>query len=172
MFSFDVLIETQWNVKKCFIASSAPVKPCINRNIVECKVRCGCASGNRGTGINRNIVECKDRSSTARWQQHCVLIETQWNVKTDILFQMDSFKAVLIETQWNVKLNADKIKEIADKVLIETQWNVKSFCYRFVLPYLRINRNIVECKDSQKNCRRNLMNSINRNIVECKENCR
>ena len=31
----------------------------INRNILECKVRCGCASGNRGTGINRNILECK-----------------------------------------------------------------------------------------------------------------
>ena len=31
-----------------------------------------------------------------------------------------------------------------------------------------INRNIVECKDMEKNCMRRWKRSINRNIVECK----
>ena len=54
-----------------------------------------------------------------------VLIETLWNVKTDILFSTNLVAFVLIETLWNVK---------------------SSILYKHSgCPYC-INRNIVECK--------------------------
>ena len=61
-----VLIETYWNVKSSRLATGA-LKFSINRNILECKVRCGCVVGDRGTGINRNILECKDFWSASQF---------------------------------------------------------------------------------------------------------
>ena len=60
------------------------------------------------TGINRNIVECKESntqisSMLRRW----VLIETLWNVKSDMAELMAGEEAVLIETLWNVKVDSD-----------------------------------------------------------------
>ena len=60
----------------------------------------------------------------------------------------DAADNVLIETLWNVKLPNTVVAVIGSLVLIETLWNVKSQKQRFqTSPGLRINRNIVECKD-------------------------
>ena len=60
------------------------------------------------TGINRNIVECKDSTGDSIiggvW---IVLIETLWNVKSDMAELMAGEAAVLIETLWNVKVDSD-----------------------------------------------------------------
>ena len=55
-----------------------------------------------------------------------VLIETYWNVKFHNLCSLDSDRSVLIETYWNVK--------------------IPSF-HSLLSMLLRINRNILECKD-------------------------
>ena len=56
---------------------------------------------------------------------HIVLIETQWNVKKDVVDAMQKTRQVLIETQWNVKWLIEDLKKLEVVVLIETQWNVK-----------------------------------------------
>ena len=55
-------------------------------------------------------------------------------------------RAELIETLWNVnvKLFAQFVLDIHE--LIETLWNVNKNLDRLQEAYLRINRNIVECK--------------------------
>ena len=79
--NFSVLIETLWNVKSCRTASAVGKEKvlietlwnvkehirlcfqshvcCINRNIVECKVRMESRCSRFRFCINRNIVECK-----------------------------------------------------------------------------------------------------------------
>ena len=59
------------------------------------------------TGINRNIVECKENTLTKPIQNPFVLIETLWNVKSDMAELMAGEEAVLIETLWNVKVDSD-----------------------------------------------------------------
>ena len=58
------------------------------------------------TGINRNIVECKGISFPFSTNLKFVLIETLWNVKSDMAELMAGEEAVLIETLWNVKVSA------------------------------------------------------------------
>ena len=54
-------------------------------------------------------------------------------------------------------------------VLIETLWNVKiTFPLMINRQYIRINRNIVECKVVKSKNIIIFFYSINRNIVECK----
>ena len=78
-------------------------------------------------GINRNIVECKACRQLTRYCTVLVLIETLWNVKMDTLF----------------------LTNLAVFVLIETLWNVKKGVFVFSRTLrVRINRNIVECKDA------------------------
>ena len=59
------------------------------------------------TGINRNIVECKDGIPEYLQSHRNVLIETLWNVKSDMAELMAGEEAVLIETLWNVKVDSD-----------------------------------------------------------------
>ena len=83
-----------------------------------------------GISINRNILECK---GCIHFPERCrvlVLIETYWNVKSSAPALYASFRTVLIETYWNVKAEFSKI------------------IYHSVS---RINRNILECKEAQKN---------------------
>ena len=76
---------------------------------------------------------------------------------------------VLIETYWNVKISIKIRKNIAKTVLIETYWNVKTVQNNPTLNYIRINRNILECK--VKSAVRLIFHTcrINRNILECKD---
>ena len=53
--------------------------------------------------INRNILECKVVNITERFDFAIVLIETYWNVKTKAADQVIDPAKVLIETYWNVK---------------------------------------------------------------------
>ena len=99
----------------------------INRNIVECKdirqmpsICCPCIR------INRNIVECKGISEYDGENPKGVLIETLWNVKDAVDWQLVAQLVVLIETLWNVK---------------------RYFRRSCLLCYQSINRNIVECKE-------------------------
>ena len=62
---------------------------------------------------------------------------------------------VLIETLWNVKIEYLPPYSSASFVLIETLWNVKLFKNRKCIAYLRINRNIVECKGEKVLAARN-----------------
>ena len=59
------------------------------------------------TGINRNIVECKEIIFDVIFTLDVVLIETLWNVKSDMAELMAGEEAVLIETLWNVKVDSD-----------------------------------------------------------------
>ena len=142
----------------------------INRNIVECKEGQEFGYTIGSYGINRNIVECKVLNCRQRVDAFCVLIETSWNVKT---------------------VKADNIS-LGNVVLIETSWNVKRGATGTITWLIRINRNIVECKDQSRwcflpECIRVLIETswnvkdkprllavpafrINRNIVECKGN--
>ena len=141
-----VLIETSWNVKgRKFEYSCMPVR-CINRNIVECKEQLRVILGDQNDGINRNIVECKGGHRRGE----------------------ERIAEVLIETSWNVKYKASEYNFMSKLVLIETSWNVKSYLWQCKPQILRINRNIVECKD-RRYCRSYFSGyCINRNIVECK----
>ena len=57
--------------------------------------------------INRNIVECKEEVEDLVIRLDKVLIETLWNVKSDMAELMAGEEAVLIETLWNVKVDSD-----------------------------------------------------------------
>ena len=61
---------------------------CINRNIVECKDVSGKSCLMLLSRINRNIVECKERIRYLKRGYGNVLIETLWNVKLDISFEV------------------------------------------------------------------------------------
>ena len=122
--------------------------PSINRNILECKD----ISENRKiiiqTSINRNILECKEVGDGSWTGWPSVLIETYWNVKP-WQFPLPIWPVwVLIETYWNVKINTHCIVSMIG---------------------LRINRNILECKDQLKRILFWFANGINRNILECKD---
>ena len=68
------------------------LKQGINRNILECKVRCFNISIRTTQSINRNILECKVRSGRYLNDGFAVLIETYWNVKKDdLVFLKNSF---------------------------------------------------------------------------------
>ena len=59
--------------------------------------------------------------------------------------------------------------DVEHGVLIETLWNVKiTFPLMINRQYIRINRNIVECKVVKSKNIIIFFYSINRNIVECK----
>ncbi len=57
-----------------------------------------------------------------------------------------SEERVLIETYWNVKSNLVADPSGADPVLIETYWNVKLGTTAAMSLTSGINRNILECK--------------------------
>ena len=78
-----------------------------------------------------------------------VLIETLWNVKKEQQKAAQDMTLVLIETLWNVKVLIQlSIYKIRSVVLIETLWNVKFLTQHLSrLGRVRINRNIVECKE-------------------------
>ena len=78
-----------------------------------------------------------------------VLIETLWNVKKEQQKAAQDMTLVLIETLWNVKVLIQlSIYKIRSVVLIETLWNLKFLTQHLSrLGRVRINRNIVECKE-------------------------
>ena len=120
----------------------------INRNIVECKCPCRCASFLLSYfvlietlwNVNTNV-------ELLQQKQKAVLIETLWNVNFDFETGVIDQGAVLIETLWNVNINTICDINERSQVLIETLWNVNivSLTMSLVLPF-SINRNIVECK--------------------------
>ena len=127
--------------------------PCINRNIVECKVRKVGFIFDFSSSINRNIVECKD-----------VL---------DLDFKIITF-LVLIETSWNVKCLPQTIRILRPHCINRNIVECKDiYSFDRMIEERRINRNIVECKVSYSTEDRRDIISINRNIVECKasRNC-
>ena len=67
---------------------------CINRNIVECKAARNPDVRRSSESINRNIVECKDTTLQTVKGYNKVLIETLWNVKNYLRFNI-SFSASL-----------------------------------------------------------------------------
>ena len=78
----------------------------------------------------------------------CVLIETLWNVKSHASSNISICTPVLIETLWNVKSHMVLACYPDHAVLIETLWNVKDVeISHYLNGLLRINRNIVECKE-------------------------
>ena len=52
-------------------------------------------------------MECKEHSGRFSELSEYVLIETLWNVKSDMAELMAGEEAVLIETLWNVKVDSD-----------------------------------------------------------------
>ena len=143
-----VLIETLWNVKQ-WMKLKSYANSSINRNIVECKEMSGFDVSDNAICINRNIVECKEVNYHIEKEFDSVLIETLWNVKKEQQKAAQDMTLVLIETLWNVKVLIQlSIYKIRSVVLIETLWNVKFLTQHLSrLGRVRINRNIVECKE-------------------------
>ena len=75
--------------------------------------------------INRYIMECKFFTHPRKQSSLSELIDTLWNVNTGISGTPSRFCPELIDTLWNV--------------------NTRRLHY-IQLPYLRINRYIMECK--------------------------
>ena len=79
------------NIVECKVyTASGAVSPAarINRNIVECKATCRCGCTAAPLRINKNIVECKALKLAKDMIELRVLIETLWNVKLDISFEV------------------------------------------------------------------------------------
>ena len=74
--------------------------------------------------FNRNIVECKSIQFNSNAIRINVLIETLWNVNTNIYKYENAGKNVLIETLWNVNTVRFRSSSRTLGVLIETLWNV------------------------------------------------
>ena len=71
------IVECKGAFKPLFVMSALG----INRNIVECKEITCLNFGWKVIRINRNIVECKEIHAYLKLQTSYVLIETLWNVK-------------------------------------------------------------------------------------------
>ena len=93
-------------------------------------------------------MECKDFPVTNAQAANVVLIETYWNVKTDVPSVLPDAARVLIETYWNVKTDDNMMGELSE---------------------VRINRNILECKGDFSIAHFYPPVCINRNILECKD---
>ena len=97
----------------------------INRYIMECKLNPFTAFLAAPFRINRYIMECKftfnHSSPPIRLFE---LIDTLWNVNKEILIS-----------------NTQDITE-----LIDTLWNVNKSSASCIVPLIRINRYIMECK--------------------------
>ena len=94
------------NIVECkvrIILSCLDCPDCINRNIVECKEITIHLHSEHGLRINRNIVECKETGVLTQPVNPGVLIETLWNVKMCSTYSAQPLLTVLIETLWNVK---------------------------------------------------------------------
>ena len=63
---------------------------CINRNIVECKLKMKREKLYMTHRINRNIVECKCAVQLSNVQTAGVLIETLWNVNYGTCYVLDA----------------------------------------------------------------------------------
>ena len=70
-------------------------------------------------------MECKVTIPPWKSLYQTVLIETSWNVKTQMCQCLENRLNVLIETSWNVKENSEEVIKKQVLVLIETSWNVK-----------------------------------------------
>ena len=94
-------------------------------------------------------MECKELRKEINLVMIFVLIETLWNVKFHIFMALSLLQNVLIETLWNVKVLIASSCASTCAVLIETLWNVKDHKHiGKINRWGRINRNIVECKES------------------------
>ena len=103
MKSVHDLIETYWDVK--LVKKSSPNAFLgFNRNILGCKAYCTLWFLSTASRFNRNILGCKDISRLlVDLTLRVDLIETYWDVKTDISVSdyLDFWD--LIETYWDVK---------------------------------------------------------------------
>ena len=70
-------------------------------------------------------MECKVFIAVTAPRAGADLIETLWNVKTNVYRFSKNGKIDLIETLWNVKIVVTWLVSNDDKDLIETLWNVK-----------------------------------------------
>ena len=114
---------------------------CINRNIVECKVKSIALPTFLHTRINRNIVECKDQGNWCVIISCRVLIETLWNVK-------DKTTVYVLVNFWSINRN-----------IVECKFSITSAisCCEFT-----INRTIMECKSHRRNVLKSFTQQINR----------
>ena len=60
------------------------------------------------SSFNRNIVECKLSTHSHSTKNCKVLIETLWNVNSDVSRMAFTTYSVLIETLWNVNLKCHR----------------------------------------------------------------
>ena len=76
-------------------------------------------------GINRIRLEFKDVYFSAYQLYEKVLIESDWNLKTEWYPNFSSVPQVLIESDWNLKLIITGNEYSFLIVLIESDWNLK-----------------------------------------------
>ena len=79
-------------------------------------------------------------------------------------------KLVLIDTWWNVNTNITSDIARRCKVLIDTWWNVNINNYDSHTKSTSFNRYMVECESHQINIILNAERSFNRYMVECESN--
>ncbi len=75
--------------------------------------------------INRIRLEFKDVYFSAYQLYEKVLIESDWNLKTEWYPNFSSVPQVLIESDWNLKLIVKYSLFLSLPVLIESDWNLK-----------------------------------------------
>ena len=75
-----------------------------------------------------------------------ILIETYWNVNTNLNISIELLKKILIETYWNVNGVIERLEALESGILIETYWNVNEDLNTLLRPRSNINRDILECK--------------------------
>ena len=99
------------------------------------------------------------------------LIETLWNVKSNLWEPPLYGSNDLIETLWNVKNHrVGGSGELIFQDLIETLWNVKSDWHlNSIQRCIGFNRDIVECKVHHNKMMPADLCGFNRDIVECKD---
>ena len=81
------------------------------------------------TGINRNIVECKEIHEGINPVTVYVLIETLWNVKTNIKELIPLCRMGINRNIVECKATYADYLSMRINVLIETLWNVKSILF-------------------------------------------
>ena len=76
-----------------------------------------------------------------------VLIESDWNLKSEWTITVSFVVRVLIESDWNLKFYRLVMFRIISFVLIESDWNLKLFIGQFgIFHHMRINRIRLEFK--------------------------
>ena len=70
-------------------------------------------------------MECKEYQLNYREIKNLIKVEPYWNVKSEMILNVDNDEKIKVEPYWNVKVGYTFHDEVSERIKVETYWNVK-----------------------------------------------